>query len=124
MSEFSLFQSIQFAVKGIATAWTMERNFRIHVVVSILITSLGVYCHLSVSEWALIGSAMILVLVAELINTAIEVTIDLVTRKRKFRAMLGKDIAAGAVFLTAIYAAFVGCLIFIPKLWVIFLGGC
>ncbi len=123
MSDYTLIQSVSFALKGIATAWTLERNFRIHVVLSGIIIGLGLVCQLSGVEWAIIGSAMLLVLVAELVNTAIELTIDLVTRKRKFRAMLGKDIAAGAVLLTAIYAACVGSVIFIPKLWIMFLGG-
>jgi len=57
------------------------------------------------------------VLIAETINTAIEKTVDLVTQERHKLAHIAKDVAAGAVLLTAFYAILVGILVFGPRLW-------
>jgi len=88
----------------------------IHLVMGGGIIMLGLWLHLSRFEWMYLWATITLVLVTETVNTAIEITIDLVTRKRKYRAMLSKDVAAGAVLLAACHAVIAGYIIFFDKL--------
>lgn len=71
---------------------------------------------ISVVEWCMCLILFGLILSLELVNTAIEAVVDLVTEERKPLAKLAKDTAAGAVLVAAIMAAGVGILIFVPKI--------
>ncbi len=93
-----------------------QRKKVINVVVSGGAIFLGLWLQLSRFEWMYLWATITLVLVTETVNTAIEITIDLVTRKRKYRAMLSKDVAAGAVLLTASHAVIAGYILFFDKL--------
>ena len=61
-----------------------------------------------------------MILALELVNTAVEAVVDLVTEEKKPLAKVAKDTAAGAVLIAAIMAAAVGCMIFVPKLFSMF----
>ena len=72
--------------------------------------------HITPVEWCICLTLFGLVMALEMVNTAVEAVVDLVTEERKPLAKLAKDAAAGAVLIAAIMAAIAGMIIFIPKL--------
>ena len=72
---------------------------------------------ISALEWCVCFILFGLILSLELVNTAVEAVVDLVTEERKPLAKIAKDTAAGAVLVAAIMAAAAGLVIFIPKVW-------
>ena len=74
-----LIRSFSFAFKGLQYATSTQPNFRIHLVATVIAIGLGVALHLSTAEWQWIAVSIALVLVSELINTAIETLTDLVS---------------------------------------------
>ena len=90
-------------------------NFKIHLLAIMAVLLAGWYVQLAIADWLWIILAVGLVLVAELLNTAIEVLVDLVSPE--YNAMAGKvkDIAAGAVLVAALISVCIGAVIFIPK---------
>lgn len=109
-----------YAWNGIKEIAKTERNFRIHLFATILTASAGFVFKLTMTEWAIIVLTIGLVLMAEVTNTAIEKLIDYLKPEIHPTAKIIKDIAAGAVFITAIIAAIIGLLIFLPKLYIFF----
>ena len=93
-----------------------ERNMRIHFLVGLLIILLGVYINLSAIELLVLFVTIAFVLVAEMVNTALELIVDMVKSEFHPIARIIKDIAAGAVLLTAINAIVVGYVLFAMKL--------
>ena len=81
-----------------------------------LVIAAGLVLHLSVTEWCICLVLFGLILSLELVNTAVESVVDLVTEERKPLAKVAKDTAAGAVLISAIMAAIIGCVIFVPKI--------
>ena len=109
-----LIKSFGYAFSGIFHTVLTERNMRIHV--TCLCYMLGFllltdWFVLSRTDWAILVLASALVLAAELINTAVEKTVDLATSERHPLAKIAKDAAAGAVLIFAIGAVIVGILI-------------
>jgi len=82
----------------------------------VLVLALGLLCRFDALQMAILGMAGAIVLVAEMINTAVETVVDMITQSYHPLAKLSKDIAAGAVLVTAIAAATVGMLLFVSKL--------
>ncbi|MES2278142.1 MAG: diacylglycerol kinase family protein [Bacteroidota bacterium] len=105
-----------FAFKGIGYATTTQLNFRVHLGASLTAALLGYVLKVSTVEWIWIIFCMALVLAAELFNTAIEVLTDLVSPDYNEKAGHVKDVAAGAVLVTAIFALITGTIIFLPKI--------
>lgn len=105
-----------YAFEGILTGIRKERNMRIHTVAMILVVFFGTVLGLSATEWCICLVLFGLVMALELVNTALEAVVDLVTEERKPLAKTAKDTAAGAVLIAAIMAAVIGCIIFLPKI--------
>lgn len=116
----SLTQSFGFALNGIRLALKYNRNIKIHFIAAILVIILSFTLGLSLSEKAIIIMIILLVLSAEMINTAIEEAIDLVTKDYREEAKYAKDVSAGMVFLVALGSIIVGLLIFIPHIYSLF----
>jgi diacylglycerol kinase len=112
-----LIKSFGYAIKGLYFALKEEQNMRIHLVAVALVTIAGIFLGLTASEWAIIALTIGLVLVAELMNTAIELLVDLVSPQYNARAGEIKDIAAGGVLLSAIIATIVAVYIFGNKIF-------
>lgn len=112
----SIFNSFKFAVKGINSAFKSERNMKIHFLMVFLVIICGIVFEISLREWQLCLILFGIVISFEIINTAIEVIVDLVMPNIDPRAKLAKDLSAGAVLVVAICSAIVGLTIFIPKL--------
>jgi diacylglycerol kinase len=87
----------------------------VHAVVGVVVVVLGFVLRISHLEWGLIILAITSVVAAEGFNTALEIDIDLTSPEEHPYARDTKDVAAGAVLLTAVGAIFVGILVFLPK---------
>ena len=111
-----LYKSFGYAFQGIFNTIRTERNIKIHCAAAILVTIFGIWLQISKTEWMICFILFGLILALELVNTAVEATVDLFTEERKPLAKKAKDAAAGAVLIAAIFAAVIGILIFIPKL--------
>lgn len=90
-------------------------NFKIHLTAIIAVLLAGWYVQLTTADWLWIILAVGLVLVAELLNTAIELLVDLVSPGYNAQAGKVKDVAAGAVLVAAVISVCIGAVIFIPK---------
>lgn len=112
-----LYKSFGYAFEGIFATLFHERNMQIHFLVTVLVIIFGIILKISVTEWFYCMLLFGLVLSLELVNTAIEAVVDLVTEDKKPLAKKAKDAAAGAVLINAIFAAIMGGIIFFPKLW-------
>lgn len=110
------YKSLSYALRGILFAVQSEANMKRHLVIALLVTIAGFILAITHLEWIIISFAIALVLFAELMNTALEANVDLVTKERRYEAMLAKDTAAGAVLVTSINAAIIGLIIFIPHI--------
>lgn len=110
------FRSIGFAMKGVIYALRITPNMHIQLGILCLVVIAGLIVHLSLTEWCILTLCAALVLVAELINTAIEHVVDLISPDYHPLAGRIKDMAAGAVLIGALASAVVGVLIFLPKL--------
>jgi diacylglycerol kinase (ATP) len=110
MSRF--FNSFSFAWKGIVTAFKEQPNLKVHVLIACIVVAAGFYFNITSTEWAILIICITLVITLELVNSAIEYLVDLVTLERKPLAGKIKDIAAGAVLITAIGAAVIGVVVF------------
>lgn len=107
----SLFKSFGYAFRGIFYTLQYERNMRIHFVCMLyMYTFLGVYDFFAVTrtQFAVLFLANALVVAAELVNTAVERTVDLASSERTEKGKIAKDAAAGAVLVCAIFAVCVG----------------
>ena len=112
--------SFLYAIRGILAGARSERNFKIHLVISIAVIFMGVFFSLSLLEWSLVIFAIGGVLAAELVNSSIERVVDLITDEYHPLAMQAKDMAAGAVLVISIASAIIGVIIFVPKIWEVF----
>jgi diacylglycerol kinase len=112
-----MIKSFGFALAGLRYAFKTQANFRFHIIATLFVAILGWYYNLDRPEWLWILAAVCLVLVAELLNTAIEVLVDLVSPAYHIKAGIVKDTAAAAVLVSAIIAAAIGLIIFLPKIF-------
>ncbi|MCX7746714.1 MAG: diacylglycerol kinase family protein [Clostridia bacterium] len=116
MKNRNVLESFKNAMSGIVYAVKNERNMKIHVMASVGIMLLSFLLPLSKVEWAVICLTVALVLVCELFNTAMEVMVNMLVDVYHPKVKIIKDVAAGAVFLSAMIAIGIGYLIFFDKL--------
>ena len=107
-------KSFRYAFNGIKIMFTTQHNSWIHLFATILVLLLGVYFQINTTEWVLVIIAIAMVLAAELINSAIEMVIDLISPDYHTKAGKAKDMAARAVLVCAIAATCIGIIIFLP----------
>ncbi|MCX7820663.1 MAG: diacylglycerol kinase family protein [Brevinematales bacterium] len=111
------FKSLKFAFKGLIFAVLNEKNFRIHIFIVVPVFIFSLFLRLDRIEWLFVISAIFLVLISELINSAIEKSLDLIDNKYNKKIEIIKDISAGFVLLAALYSIIIGLLIFLPHLF-------
>jgi|SRR5437588_682766 len=105
-----------YAFTGLWHAAKTQLNFRAHLVLAVMAVLLGFALHISTAEWLWVSLCIGMVLLTELINTAIELLVDLVSPEYNEKAGRIKDMCAAAVLITAITATVIGLVIFLPKL--------
>ena len=113
----TLRRSFANAWQGIMACVVEERNIKIHILAAMLVMIFGFILQISVTEWCICFVLFGLIMGLELVNTAVESVVDLVTEEWRPLARRAKDCAAGAVLIAAIWAAVVGGIIFFPKLY-------
>lgn len=111
-----IINSFKYAIEGLVSSFKTERNMKIHIMAMIIVIALGIFTKLNKIEWCIITIAIVMVISAELFNTAIETVVDMVSPQKNPQAKLVKDIAAAAVLVLAIGAAVIGIIIFGPKI--------
>ena len=113
-------QSFRFAIKGIKNLIINEHNARIHLTALLVVIGLGLFLKLELMEWVAITIVSGIVMLTELINTAIENLADIVEPKWNEKIGKIKDYSAGAVLVAAIVSVIVGGIIFFPKFLALF----
>ena len=115
MKKFLL--SFTYALKGLSYAFQTQFNFKVHTVSTLIAVLMGFYYNISKQEWLWVIVAIGLVLVTELLNTALEVLVDFVSPGFHPKAGIIKDVSAGAVLVMAFLAISIGLIIFVPRMF-------
>lgn len=124
MSTFTTPQSIlksqKHAIEGILSIIKNERNFRIQIVVAILVVILSLILKISHQDWIAVGFLITLVLISEAFNSVIEAVCDTVSQEYRVNIKYAKDVSAGAVLVSAILSVILGLIIFLPYIFNLF----
>ena len=108
-------ESFRTALSGLAHALNTQKNFQLQVLIGLVTVLVAWFLDFTRIEWLILIITIALVLVAELLNTVVEVVVDLAVKEKLLPdARLAKDVSAAAVLLLSIFAVFVGLLLFIP----------
>jgi len=116
-------KSADHAIEGILHAAKTQRHLRYHFYAAATILTLSYALGLAKSEFLIIALAVIAVLMAEMLNSAVEAMVDLLEPQHHERARTAKDVAAGAVLITAFGAAVIGYIVLFPYIERIFRRG-
>lgn len=110
------FRSFKYAFEGIHYAFKNDQNLLAHILVAFLVINVSIALKVTPFEMGILGLTIMMVIVAEMVNSAIEKMVDLITKEHRQEAKIAKDVSAGMVLLTAFAAAIIGSLIFFPYL--------
>ncbi|WP_459499398.1 diacylglycerol kinase family protein [Bacillus sp. C1] len=114
MKKGKLINSFGYAIAGIYFCLRQERNMKIHFLAAVIVICCGFYFHVTTAQWCILLIVIGIVMSLEMVNTAVEKTVDLVTTDFKPFAKIAKDVAAGAVLLFTVIAVIIGAIIFLP----------
>ena len=115
-SRQNFWQSVRAAGRGLIYVYKTQRSFRLQSWLAALAVGMGFYLKIRLTEFIILMVFITLVLLAEITNTALETTLDLVTKKLRFKVKIAKDAAAGGVFLASVAALIFGLIIFGQKI--------
>lgn len=116
----SLLNSFKYAFEGVWHALKNNRNLRIDFIAALIVIVLSVIFHTNPYEKGVLGITILLVICSEMINTALEEMVNLITNEHKKEAKIAKDVAAGMVLIAAIGSVIVGIFIFAPYIFKLF----
>ena len=111
-----ILSSIKNSWNGLKSAYKNEQSVYIHLVCTVILLLLSFLLEISLTQWLIIIAIIGLTLVVELLNTAIESTVDLVTEEFHPLAKVAKDTASAAEFVLTLTSALIALMIFIPKI--------
>ena len=106
----------RYAFSGIWYMFKNESNTKVHLIATVMVFFFGVLLRIAAIEWLLLLFAIMSVIVAEIFNSALELLCDFITEERNLKIKIIKDLGAGGVLLSAIFATVIGLIIFLPKL--------
>ncbi len=112
----SFYNSMLHAIDGINYALSHERNLIIEIIIAIIVSISGIIFKVSIIEWLALVLTIAIIISLEMINTAIERTVDLATKEYKELARIAKDVSAGAVLIMSLFSIIIGIIIFLPKI--------
>jgi diacylglycerol kinase (ATP) len=112
----SRLESFRCAFRGVWTLLASQQNARIHLLATVGACGLGLLIGISLLEWCAIVLAIVMVWTAEALNTAFELLCDVASPEFHPLVQKGKDVAAGAVLVSAVGAVVIGLLVFVPHL--------
>lgn len=116
MKNRNLIESFKTAFQGIWYTFVKERNMKIHVTAAILVILLSLWLKVSKLEFAILCLTVSVVVCFELINTAMEVMVNIIVDVYHPKAKIIKDVSAGAVFVSALFSIIIGFIILYDKL--------
>ena len=105
-------RSFVYALQGLWSGIRDQRNLKVQLVLGVVVVGAGFYLSITVMDWCIILICMSLVIGLELVNTALENLVDLVTLERNPLAGKIKDIAAGAVLIVSVISLIIGLIVF------------
>lgn len=112
-----LIHSFNYAISGVIYAFRTQRNMKIHFGVAILVLAVSLFMDFSRVELLILFFTISMVMITEMINTSIEATIDIMTKEYNPLAKIAKNVAAGAVLISAVNAVVVAYLLFFDRLY-------
>lgn len=110
----SLLKSFGYALEGFLHALRHNRNLRIHLVIALAVVILSIFFRINKYEMSILGIVILLVISSEMINTAIEEMVNLITSEHRKEARIAKDVAAGMVLVATVGSVIIGSIIFTP----------
>ncbi len=116
----NLFESFKHAFTGVKTAAAEERNMRIHLLVTLVVLIAAKVFSVTKTEWLILLVCIFIVIILEMVNTAIERAVDAITTDFSPEAKKAKDVAAGAVLIASFMSFVIGLIIFLPYVFAIF----
>lgn len=108
------FRSCKYSIEGLIYAYKYEQSMWIHAIATIIAIIIGLFFQIKLSEWAIVFIALGIILSVELINTAIEAVVDLVTLEVNPLAKIAKDCGSAATFVLSIVAVIICLFVFVP----------
>ncbi len=114
--------SFRDCLNGLSFITENEKNFKREILIAVITLLFSIILKVDIEDFIIILVAIFLVLIMEIINTAIEKVVDLYTKEYNEIARIAKDVSAGAVLTASFFAVIVGIIIFIPKI-INLLGG-
>lgn len=115
MKQQGIIESFNSAIEGFVYVFKSQRNMRFHFLMALFALLMGIFLSFTYMELILLSITIAFVLFAEMFNTAIEYTIDMVSQEYHPLARIVKDIGAGAVLLSAMAAVIVGYILFVSR---------
>ena len=112
MTKITLRESMRHAIDGIGRCLVHERNFRIHTVAAVTVVLFAWLYGVDTGQRAMLAVAVATVMTMEMMNTAIEAVVDLITQEKNEYAKIAKDVAAGMVLLAALFAVVIAVIVF------------
>ncbi len=109
--------SFKYAFAGMRHVFESQPNVWIHTVISVVVFIMALWLQLSGIEWAILLLTVMVVWVAEFLNTALEAVVDMAMPEYHELAKTAKDVAAAAVLVGAIFAVIIGLVVIGPPLW-------
>ena len=116
----SLVKSFGYAFEGVIHAIKNNRNLKIDLITALVVLILAIFFHVNQYEMIILAIMILLVISSEMINTAIEEMVNLITTEHKKEAKIAKDVAAGMVLVAALGSIIVGIAIFSPYIFRLF----
>ena len=107
-------KSFHYAFQGINYALNSDQNLVIHFIVAFFVIIASILFRVNPFEMGILGLTILLVIAAEMINSAIEKMVDLITKEHRAEAKIAKDVSSGMVLIIAIGSVIIGILIFTP----------
>ena len=114
--------SFKYAFRGLKAVISSERNAKIHLGFAILAILLSLLMGVTAIEFLFVFSSIVMVFFSEIVNTAIEKSLDLISQENNHLVQLIKDMMAAAVLVTALGAIVVAAVVFGPKFYQILIG--
>src|SRR3989344_4236819 len=116
----SLSRSFGYSLEGFLHALRQNSNLRIQLIVAMVVVILSIFFRINKYEMSILGVVILLVISSEMINTAIEEMVNLITQEHRKEARIAKDVAAGMVLVAAVGSVIIGSIIFTPYILKLF----
>ena len=109
-------KSFKYAFNGIHYAFRNDQNLIIHLIIATLVIAASMLFRVTPLETGILGLTMLIVITTEMVNTALEKMVDLITKEHRMEAKIAKDVASGMVLVAAVGSVIIGLLIFVPHI--------